>query len=308
MSASYLATQTLHIWTGVALNPATYFPGGPCTLNGVTYNPCSTTANTNQRRRLRLERPQDGAFIGNLNQYDTGGTQSYHGLVTSVQRRATRGVNVSGNYTWSHCIGDQRRGNTGDGFDATESYLDPNDRKRDRGNCTADRRHVVNLTAVAETPQFENRTVRAVAGGWRVSGIFRKASGASLNITNGIDRALNGIRDQRPNQLLENVYGDKSLRNWFNPAAFAQPALGTLGNVGFQSVKGPGTWALDTALSRIFRFRETHRLELRAEAYNLTNSLRKRNPGTNFNSLVTFGQISTAEDPRILQFAFKYVF
>jgi hypothetical protein len=61
------------------------------------------------------------------------------------------------------------------------------------------------------------------------------------------------------------------------------------------------------ALSRIFRLRENQRLEFRAEAFNVTNSLRKGNPEADLNAN-TFGQINSALDARIMQFALKYVF
>jgi len=77
--------------------------------------------------------------------------------------------------------------------------------------------------------------------------------------------------------------------------------------VGRNSIVGPGSWAFDLALSRIFRLGETQRLEFRAEAYNVTNSFRPGNPGTNLSS-GTFGQIRTSSDPRIMQLALKYVF
>jgi hypothetical protein len=73
------------------------------------------------------------------------------------------------------------------------------------------------------------------------------------------------------------------------------------------NIEGPGAWQLDTALSRIFQVREAQKLELRAEAFNVTNSLRRGNPTTILNSN-TFGQIISAADARILQFALKYVF
>ena len=61
--ASYAGLQMTHVWTLQALSPAIYFPQASCTLNGVTYTPCSSTANTNQRRRYSLERPQDGQYM-----------------------------------------------------------------------------------------------------------------------------------------------------------------------------------------------------------------------------------------------------
>jgi hypothetical protein len=244
-----------------------------------------------------------------LGEFDDGGTQSYHGMLLSVQRRATSGVTVSGNYTWSHCIGDNADVN-GAGPGAADTYQDPNNRDFDRGNCNSDRRHVFNMTAVGETPQFANTTLRAIASGWRLSGIYRRSSGAWLTITAGTDRALTGIGNQRAQQLSDNPYGDasgKPMTNYFNSSAFVAPALGTLGNLGRNNIEGPGTWQFDTALSRIFRFRESQRLEFRAEAYNVTNSFRPLNPATAINSN-TFGLINSSSAPRIMQFALKYVF
>ena len=79
------------------------------------------------------------------------------------------------------------------------------------------------------------------------------------------------------------------------------------GNLGYAAVYGPGRWQFDVALSRNFRFKESQKVEFRAEAFNLTNSFRKDNPTTDFNS-ATFGQVTTALDPRIMQFALKYFF
>jgi Carboxypeptidase regulatory-like domain/TonB dependent receptor len=308
-SASYLGTQTLHVWTEAAANSAIYIPGN-CQAGqfGLTQaGACSTTQNTNFRRRLYIEKPSVGQFIGNLGQFDNGGSQIYHGMLLSLQRRATRGVIVSGNYTWSHCLGDEQRNNQGQGFGPTETYIDPLNRRSNRGNCSADRRHIFNMTAVGETPSFSGKTLHMLASGWRLSGIFRKSTGAYLNITGGIDRALTGIASQRPLQVLENPYGDKSVKFFLNPAAFQQPALGTYGNVGYASVEGPRSWSLDTAVSRVFKVRENQTVEFRAEAYNLTNSLRMLAPPTALNN-ATFGQVNSAMDPRILQFALKYVF
>jgi hypothetical protein len=85
-----------------------------------------------------------------------------------------------------------------------------------------------------------------------------------------------------------------------------------LGNAGKASIAGPGFWQFDLALSRTFQLKEAQKVEFRAEAFNLTNSVRLNDPDTNFNSN-TFGQIiptavSPAFDPRIMQFALKYFF
>ena len=304
-SANYVGSQTIHMWMNKQVNPATFFPGGPCTLtDGKTYDPCSTRGNIDRRRKLILEDFEQGQFYSFLTSIDDGGTGSYHGLQLSLQRRVSSGVSLSGNYTWSHCIGVKAMGSVNPGVD----YLDPNNRDLDRGNCLSDRRHIMNLTTVAETPEFANRTLNAVASGWRLSTIFRRSTGAWLTVLSGVDRAMDGNRSHRPDQVLENPYGDRSaLSNYLNPAAFANPASGTLGSMGAANVEGPGTWGLDVALSRLFQIGETQRLELRAEAFNATNSLRRANPDTTLRSN-RFGRITTALDPRIMQFALKYVF
>jgi carboxypeptidase family protein len=316
-SASYIATRALHLWTANAINPAIFLGLGPCTLNGVFYATCSTAANTDQRRLLSLERPVDGEKIGLLAQTDDGGYSTYHGMLLSLERRAAKGLSFSTNYTLSHCIGP---------FPGSQLKLTPdevysvvNNRNADRGNCgDSDRRQLLNLTALAQTPDFGNRTLKMLATGWRLSGIYRFSSGAPLDIWAGSDRALNGVAvgssnsnpRQRVNQIAANGYKDKSggpFTAWLDPKAFEQPALGTYGNVGYMAFVGPSTWNLDMALSRTFNLREAQRLEVRAEAFNVTNSFRPGQPNNNLSSN-TFGVIRTALPPRVIQFALKYVF
>ena len=314
VSASYIGTQTAHIWTTRLINPVIFFPGnavnGVCTSQGYTFNTagtCSTAANLEARRKLTLERPADGRLIGALDEFDDGGTQSYNGMLVTVQRRAANGLTVSTNYTWSHCVSDQYET---DGPAPGAGYQNPDNRDFDRGNCDSDRRHILNFTAVAETPEFAGNTMRRVASGWRLSGIYRTASGAPLTILTGDDRALSGIGSQRAAQVLASPYGDTStgpLTNFLSRDAFALPALGTLGNMGPRNVRGVRTWNFDMSLSRIFEITEGQRLEFRAEGYNVTNSFRPVNPNLSLNNSL-FGQIRDAQDSRVMQFALKYVF
>jgi hypothetical protein len=302
-SASYIGNSATHVWAQKQLNPAIYFPG-------------ASTTNTNQRRRLVLEKPAEGGLIGLLGEIDAGATANYHAMLLSLQRQAGRGLTVSGNYTWSHCIGDYADLNS-IGPDQAETYTDPNSRRFDRGNCNSDRRNIFNLTAVAETPQFSNSTLRKMATGWRLSGIYKWSSGQPFTVVSGVDRALTGIDLQRPNQVLASPYLDKSgrpLSQFLNPLAFALPALGSSGNLGRGNIQGPAVWSFDMALARTFRMSESKRLELRAEAYNVTNSFRPAFTATGASLLGlslasnTFGQVRNSLEPRIMQFAVKYVF
>ena len=70
----------------------------------------------------------------------------------------------------------------------------------------SDRRHVGNLSTVYAMPQFENRTLQAIASDWQVSGILRLQSGPYLTVTTGVDNALSGQPNQRPNQILADPF------------------------------------------------------------------------------------------------------
>jgi hypothetical protein len=114
------------------------------------------------------------------------------------------------------------------------------------------------------------------------------------------------MQNQRPNQVIDDPYGDRSLNNWLSPTAFAQPAMGTHGNAGRNAYEGPGKRVVDLSLVRVFPF-GTQRIEARIEAFNAFNWFRWGNPVTNFSS-ATFGRILSADDPRTMQFAVKYSF
>ena len=323
ISATYMGSQTHHIWwqrdenTGVFI-PGEFDAGGNCALDGrivltggTPGRDCSTRGNLLSRLRLGLEYPEvGGTRVGGISHWEPGGTQSYHGLLVSVERRAARGVNINANYTWSHCYGHDTT-QSGHGGGAFRGGPDPLDYSLERGNCSQDRRHILNITGVAEMPQFANPTMRAIASGWRLAGIHRASTGSWMTITSGVDRTLSGLnRTQRPNQIRDNVYGDRSagpLSRYLDPAAFELPPLGSNGNMRRANVEGPGTWQFDLSLTRGFEVTETQTLEFRAEMYNVTNSFRPVNPETNLRSS-TFGVIRNSRDPRIMQFALKYIF
>ena len=312
VSASYVGNETQHLWVSTAGNPG-------------VFSSTATAANLQARRVLSLTGNPDAKYIGFLDFFDDGGTQSYNGLLLSAQKRLARGISFNANYTWSHCIGDFTQGgqtpNVGTGF------IDPNNRRYDRGPCSgattyaSDRRHIFNMTAVVETPKFSNNTVRMVGSGWKMSGFYRAYSGAPLNVTTTADVLQSGASGQRPN-LVGNPYGTDGINQYLVLGSFQAAAPGTLGNLGRFALTGPTYWNIDMALSRSFRIHERHSVEIRAEAFNLSNSLHLGNPTTNFNSTL-FGKITStysnsngtgpqagagSNDSRVMQFALKYVF
>jgi hypothetical protein len=317
VEASYLGSYTDRLWNQVAINPGVFLGLGPCTLDGVFYPTCSINANLNQRRVFSLssENPAAAGLIGNLDIHTDLGTQNYRGLKLSFQRRAGSGVSLSGNYTLSRCFGDPAF-QTGGFPQIANGYTNPDDPKFDRGPCDQDRTHIGVFTAGAQAPRFDNRALRVTVSDWRLSGIFSARSGQPINVIAGQDRAFTGIQNQRVDQVLANPYGDKTLNNWLNPAAFAQPALGTLGTFRRNSVRAPGFRTVDMALSRLIPFGAGRTMELRVETFNLLNTFNWGPPTlmnadrthTNFNS-GAFGRITSMSGaPRIMQFGMKYGF
>ena len=310
-SASYIGTYTTHLWNMRALNygltniTSAVLNGAPvpCVPSAANFGTCMNSI-LQQRRVLTQINPTAGALIANLDAHDDSGWERYNGMLLSVERRGSR-LTYQVNYTLSKCVGlpSQQLPNVQSG------WTDPNHPSFDEGACDVDRRHVVNLTASYQTPTVGGRAV-AVFSDWRISGLFRGVSGSPINVVSGQDRALTGIlgTNQRVDQVLSNGYGDtSSLSNYLNPAAFAHPAFGTLGNYVRNSLYGPQRWQIDLVLARNLRFSQRQNVEVRVEAFNVTNNLIRNNP-VNILSSPTFGQILSAGDPRILQFGLKYTF
>ena len=167
-------------------------------------------------------------------------------------------------------------------------------------------------------PRFSGRALRLIASNWQISPILKLRTGQFLTVTTGVDNALNGAAKQRPNQVLANPYlPNKSVDGWLNPAAFAAPAPGSYGNLAPLNILGPGVIQLDLALSRMFPLGEGKSLQLRAESFNLPNHLNPGAPVVALNSSGSFGQIQSDisgtsglsdGDPRIMQFALKFIF
>ncbi|MBV9265050.1 MAG: hypothetical protein JO061_02660, partial [Acidobacteriaceae bacterium] len=300
ISASYLGNTTTHLWTGTEEDPAVYVPGA------------SSVGNTNKRRILYRLNPSQGQYYSTIGLLDDGGKSTYNGLLLTVQKRMSKNISVLANWTWSHCIGDP---------ETTEltgpTYVNPFNRAEDRANCDSDRRHVFNLSTIMNSPKFSNVWLNTLAGNWRLSTIFRAQTGNFSTVITGVDNAFTGVVNQRPNQVLADVYGPgKTVTDYLNRAAFLSPVPGTLGNLGPLNVVNPGMIQVDMALSRMFPIIERQTLEFRWEVFNVPNRLNPAPPANLALSSGSFGQITSdingsstqTGDPRIMQFALKYVF
>jgi hypothetical protein len=314
LTANYLGNSSIHLVTSTTINPATFMGLGSCTLNAVNtltgavtsqnYSTCSTIGNQNSRRALFLQNPDQGKYYGSIAQALDSGTASYNALYLAVQKALSRGVTVSANYTWSHCITDPYDQQTGQ-----SGQTPPDNRRAYRGNCaTQDVRHSIVVNAVMTAPKFNGRVMGVLASNWQLAPIMRIRSGQALNVTAGTDQALTTVANQRAVQTAADPYlPNKSIAGWLNPASFAVPALGTVSGVN-PFIYGPGQFTFNMALSRTFKTIERQSIQLRAEAFNLPNTLNPANPTTARNSGI-FGRIQASQgDYRVVQLALKYVF
>ncbi|HEX4771352.1 MAG TPA: carboxypeptidase regulatory-like domain-containing protein [Bryobacteraceae bacterium] len=322
-SISYLGNSTSHIWITHETNPATYMGTAPCVINGKAYTVCSTTGNTNQRRLLYQLNPALGAAYASIDTADDGAVAHYEGLLLSLQHRFGQHFELLTNYTNSYCISDYDFG----AALATPANSQPFNRHADWGPCISDTRHIFNISLVAQSSfGGGNAFLRALLSNWQLAPLFHASSGQPLTVTTGKDNSLTGLNNDRPDQVMSDVYSSTETCKsapcvqWISPAAFVPNPVGTFGNAGRNSVRGPKTVNLDMALSRIFKFGERWRLQARGEAFNIlnhTNFVGGISPAglvsaystmnTNLSSS-SFGQVQSAFDPRILQFALKLYF
>ena len=129
--------------------------------------------------------------------------------------------------------------------------------------------------------------------------------GASNDVANiGL---VNGNNLERPNVTGDPNAGPKTAKQWFNTAAFSLPAVFTFGTARRNDVIGPSLVDLDTSLQKEWALRESTSLQFRFDVFNLLNHPNFNLPGRIFGTS-NFGVITSAQDPRELQFALKLVF
>jgi hypothetical protein len=321
-SASYIGNETTHLWITHESDPSEYLGLGACTIAGVTYSTCSTTKNSAQRRILYLSNAGLGKYYTSIDTMDDGAVAHYEAMLLSIQHRFARNYTFLANYTDSYCVSDYDFG----AALATPSNSQPFNRHADWGPCVFDTRSIFNASLVATSSWKGGVWASRLLSNWQLAPLFHVSSGQPLNITTGHDDSLTDLNNDRPNQVLADAYpttpGCKSAPcyQWINPEAFVPNPTGTFGNVGRNALRGPGTTNVDVALSRIFGISERFHLEARAEAFNIINHpnfVGAISPAglvaafttmnTNLSSS-SFGQVQSAFDPRIMQFALKLYF
>jgi hypothetical protein len=234
-------------------------------------------------------------------------------LVVGAQKRQSRGVALGFVYTYSHAI-DNASGVGGAVGQAVQNFyrLD-----LEEGNASFDRRHNFTGNWVIELPFGPNRAFLNKGGalsyaldGFSVSGSFTFATGLYLTPTysgNQAEALAANVFTQRPNRdFTQPIKGPGTLEHWLNASAFANPGT-SYGTASPGSIEGPGTVAVNAALSRTFKLGETRSLEARVSATNPFNTVQYSTIDVNKND-PAFGSVRSAAGMRTLQVQARYRF
>jgi len=252
-------------------------------------------------------------------------TSNYNALQIGLKRNLYNGLLVSANYQYAHILGNGSNG--GGESDAPENV---NCVTCEYGSTDYDVRNNFTASAIWSLPigrgkyllSGVNRAVDTVIGGWELSGIGIAHSGFPLNIT--MSRSTSALPDgnnksQRPDRVPGvSLYArHQTLSQWFNPDAFAAPAVGQWGNLAHNAVYGPGFSDADLGMQKQFHMSERIGLKFRADFFNVLNYGQIGNPNVTWtggsSNPGNFGSITKAYStnptglgtPRQMQFSLR---
>jgi outer membrane receptor protein involved in Fe transport len=282
LTGAYVGTKGIKMPLRREINPAIYRPG-------------ATLANRQQRRIY----PE----FQSITEMDPVGESLYHGLELSANKRFSNGYTIVANYSYGRAR-DNESSDSGGG-------QDPLNVGNNWGYADTNIKHRLVTSFLWQLPSPAQGLAKAVLGGWQFNGIVTLSSGLPFTVTSGRDTMLSFINSRA------NLVGDPNLPTdrprqeliamYFNPAAFAIPSEGTLGNSVRNFMTGPGFKKADLSLFRSFDLPGDARLQFRAEAFNAFNNVNLNTPVANISS-ATVGRITTAGPARVMQFGLRMTF
>jgi carboxypeptidase family protein len=248
------------------------------------------------------------------------GTSIYNGVYVKLEQRFTRGLSYLVSYTRSKLEDDASTV-----FDASiltgpvsnaQSPADAFNRTLERDYSAGDIPHVFVASGVWDLPWGRNRPSRgsgvlgAIFNDWTVTGVLTMQSGLPVAVTQQTNNnAFAGFGIQRPNLVgdPELPADERSPSRWFDTSAFQTAPGFILGSASRNPVRGPAYTNLDLALVRRVPVSASKALEVRLEAFNVTNNPPFQAPNGSFGN-PAFGTITAAGDPRVIQVGFKFIF
>ena len=238
--------------------------------------------------------------VSGINLLENSAQSWYEAGYVNVRRRLARGWSFLANYTYAKNLSDAPDFRS-PMFESAAPQNNANLRLEKGPAC--DVRHRFALSSVYEIPAWKNSGfLGSVTKNWRLSAIYQAQTGFPFTISVFGDTAnagtLLGENPIRANYTGQPIFGSgsRTADAWFNPAAFSTPAAFTFGDVGRNSVYGPGMQTLDLALQREFAVTETLKFQIRAEAFNALNHTNLGTPNR-FVNTPQFGTITEAATP-----------
>ena len=340
LRVAYVGSQSRHQFVNLELNPSVNNQSGLSANQRRVYNtaptvgPCTTAVGCNANYAQIVE----AAMMGNAH---------FNSMQATITGKMSHGLSLLANVTWSKSYDDlpqMTRVNNQEDLNPGASYVYPlypqntpgipaaayvSDIKAlDRGLSDIDHPIVMSISYSYDLPRLNkgNSVLRQIVNGWSTSGLIQYHSGDALTAYMGTDVSLTGlVQDRAQEDFTKPAYSKdaggagncaagKYCLNYLNPGAFGVPANtgpGTgFGNVAKDTLRGPSYTNWSGAVTRTFTVFRENRLELRAEYFNVLNHVNFNNPNTSnpIGSSTTFGTITGAGDPRIAQFAIKYLF
>jgi carboxypeptidase family protein/TonB-dependent receptor-like protein len=264
--------------------------------------------------------PRPDPRFDDIDLLESRANSNYNALQARFQQRLSRGFTALVSYTWSKSIDDASNffSSAGDPNFPQNSY----NVAAERGRSNFDIRHRLSASYSYGLPFGKGRQYLANNGflttmltGWETYGIITLQSGRPFTVAllseidnSGTGRSILGFgANDRPNVVGNPELASPTTAQWFNTAAFAFPAPGTFGNAGRNILDGPGFQNVNVSLVKNTGLTESVKLQFRAEAFNLFNHPNFNLPD-NFLGSPTFGRITSARDPRHIQFGLKLLF
>ncbi len=244
----------------------------------------------------------------------------YNGLRAKVTKRFSEGTMFGVSYSFGKAIDDSSTDSGQTDFQQNASMpQDPDNRKGHRGLANFDVRHNLSTHFSFDLPFGRDLTgaARALGAGWQVNGIVSLAAGTPFTPLLNFDNARNLSRafSQHPNlkagASTNPVLGGPD--RYFDPTAFELPPAGTYGNLGRNTIIGPGLVLVDLSLVKRFTVFGDRPLEFRAEGFNVLNRVNFARPSaTVFDArgpVGSAGRISSTSTPaRQIQLGLRFTF
>jgi hypothetical protein len=249
--------------------------------------------------------------LSRINSIRFDGKSIYHGITLKAERRLANSVAYNVSYTWS----DSKDDASSPGATEAETNFPQNvrnifDETGEWALSSFNHTHQFIASGVYQLPFFRGSggVAQAVLGDWRANAIFTALSGSPFTVNLSVDRANIGAGPaQRPDQMCDPNDGPRTVTQWFNTSCFALQAPFTFGNAPRNSVLGPGFANMDFALAKTWQVAGTSQLEFRWEIFNLFNRANFNLPNRIFGN-PSFGRISSAKNPREMQFGVRFSF